>query len=136
MSYLLDTNIVSELRRQTCNPGVREWIRSVDDGDLYISVMVLGEIRLGVERLLRRDPARARVYEEWLGRLERDYSDHILDVTAGIADVWGRLNSPDKIPVVDGLIAATAIVQGLTLVTRNVADYARTGARLLNPFSM
>ncbi|HEX5415945.1 MAG TPA: type II toxin-antitoxin system VapC family toxin, partial [Chloroflexota bacterium] len=102
--------------------------------DLYLSVLVVGEIRQGIERLRRRDPAQAGVFDAWLSQLQREYADHILPVSAGVAEEWGRLNVPDRLPVVDGLLAATAKVHGLTLVTRNIADVARTGVPLLNPF--
>ncbi len=134
MSFLLDTNVISEARKPAGDPNVRAWMGSVRGADLYLSVLVVGEIRQGVERLRRRDPAQAAVYENWLTMLRRDYADRIVPVTADIAEEWGRLNVPDPGSTVDGLMAATAKVMGLTLVTRNTADVARTGVRVLNPF--
>ena len=134
MSFLLDTNVISEARKPAADSNVRSWMASVKGNDLYLSVLTVGEIRQGIERLRRREPARATVYETWLGQLHRDYSDRILPITSEIAEHWGRLNVPDPIPTIDGLLAATAIVSGLTLVTRNTADVARTGVSLLNPF--
>lgn len=82
----------------------------------------------------RRDPAQASVYETWLAMLRQDYADRILPITIEVTEEWGRMNVPNAVPVVDGLMAATARVHGLTFVTRNTADLARTGVRLLNPF--
>lgn len=107
---------------------------SVPGTDLYLSVLVVGEIRLGIERLRRRDPAQAAVYAAWLAGLRRDYADRIVPVTADIAEEWGRINVPDPVPTIGGLLAATASVRGVTLVARNTADLIRTGAPLLNPF--
>ena len=90
------------------------------------------QIRQGIERLRRRDPVQAAVYEGWLGTLHRDYADRIVPITSDIAEEWGRLNIPGTIPVIDGLLAATAIVMGLTLATRNTADVARTWPYVLN----
>jgi predicted nucleic acid-binding protein len=87
------------------------------------------------ERVRRRDPAQAAVFEAWLATLRQHYADRLLPVTAQIAEEWGRLNVPDPIPTVDGLLAATARVGGLVLVTRNTADLARTGVQLLDPFA-
>lgn len=134
MSYLLDTNVISEARKPDGNPHVRAWLATVRGDELFLSVLVLGEIRHGVERLRRRDPTQAGVYEAWLATLRRDYADRIVPVSADVAEEWGRLNVPDPLPVMDGLLAATARVLGLTLVSRNTADLARTGVRLLNPF--
>jgi predicted nucleic acid-binding protein len=134
MSYLLDTNVVSEARRPHGNPHVRAWLASVSAVSLFLSVLVVGEIQRGIERLRRRDPAQAAVYVAWLTTLRRDYADRILPITAEIAEEWGRINVPDPVPTIDGLLAATARVHGLTFVTRNTADVARTGVRLLNPF--
>ncbi|WHT22554.1 type II toxin-antitoxin system VapC family toxin [Crossiella sp. CA-258035] len=135
MSFLLDTNIVSEIRKKNPNRGVAEWFDSVSASELFVSVLVVGEIRQGIERLARRDSAQAAVFEQWLGRLLEVYGDRIVPVTAEVAEAWGRLNVPDPVPVVDGLMAATALVRGWTLVTRNRADVAATGVRLLDPFT-
>jgi predicted nucleic acid-binding protein len=135
VSYLLDTNVVSEIRKPQANPYVRAWFAAVPGERLYLSVLTVGEIRRGIERLRRRDPTQAAVFEAWLASLRQQYADRLLPVTAEIAEEWGRLNVPDPIPTVDGLLAATARVGGLVLVTRNTADLARTGVRLLDPFT-
>ena len=134
MSFLLDTNLVAELRKPRAHPGVMRWFDSVDGSELFLSVLVLGEVRQGIVRLRRRDPRQAATYDAWLSRLRHDFADRILPVTEDIALDWGRLNAGDPLPVVDGLLAATARVHNLTLVTRNVADFERTEVPLLNPF--
>lgn len=134
MSYLLDTNVVSEIRKSTPNPRVLGWFESVPRGSLHLSVMVLGELRLGVARLRRRDRRQAEVIDRWLVGLAQDYADRIVPVTEQVADRWGELNAPDPLPFVDGLQAATALVHGWTFVTRNVEDVQSTGVKLLNPF--
>ena len=134
--FLLDTNVVSELRKGArTNPGVAAWIAEVNESDLFLSVLVAGELRQGVERLRLRDTTAAARLDRWCGALIDGYTDRLLPVDARIADLWGRLNVPDPISAVDGLLAATAIVHGLTLVTRNVKDVARTGVTLHNPFT-
>jgi predicted nucleic acid-binding protein len=135
VSFLLDTNVVSEIRKQTPDAGVASWFASVPADRLFLSVLAVGEIRHGIERLGRRDPAQAEIFERWLSQLVGGYGDRLIPVTERIAQAWGRLNYPDPVPVVDGLMAATALVHDWTLVTRNVADVRSTGARLLNPFS-
>jgi toxin FitB len=134
MSYLLDTNVVSEARKRTANSNVQAWLASVAGGELYLSVLVIGEIRQGIERMRRHDSAQAAVYEASLSTLLRDYADRIVPVTAEVAEEWGRMNVPDPLPAIDGLLAATARVKGWTLVTRNTADLTRSGVALLNPF--
>lgn len=134
MSFLLDTNVVSELRKKVPNVGVATWFESAPANELFLSVLVVGEIRQGIERLVRRDAAQAEIFERWLGQLVDVYSDRIVSVTADVAEVWGRLNVPDPVPVVNGLLAATALVHDWTLVTRNVSDVALTGVRVLDPF--
>jgi hypothetical protein len=135
LTYLLDTNVVSELRKgQRANPTVRSWFAAVDASDLYLSALVVGELRRGVENLRRRDPAAGTALDGWLRLLVTEYSERILDVTAEVADAWGRFNVPAVLPVIDSLIAATAHVNGLTVVTRNTADFGRTGVAVLDPF--
>lgn len=134
MSYLLDTNVISEVRKPKGNAGVKVWISSVDGEELHLSVLVLGEIRRGIEILRRTDRTQADVYELWLQSLTSNYDGRILPITQGIAAEWGRINSPDYAPIIDGLMAATAKVHNMIFVTRNTADVERSGARLLNPF--
>lgn len=135
MAYLLDTNVVSEIQRPTPDRRVARWIESVRSHDLYLSVLVLGEVRRGIEDLRPRDPDRAAGYEKWLETLEQTYSDHIIPVSAAVADRWGRLNGRRKWPVIDSLLAATALVHDFTFVTRNGKDVKGTGVRLLDPFA-
>lgn len=135
MRYLLDTNVLSEVRRPRGDEGVKRWVSSMPGEDLYLSVLVIGEIQRGIERLKRRDPAQAGVYETWLGTVLRSYADRILPVDVEAAEEWGRMSVPDPVPIVDGLMAATAKVRGMTFVTRNTADVERTGVALLDPFS-
>ncbi len=135
MSFLLDTNVIYELRKPGGNQNVRAWLAAVKGVDLYLSVLVVGKIRQGIQRLRRRDPTQASIYETWLTTLRQDYADRILPITIEVAEEWGRINVPNALPVVDGLMAATARVRGLTFVTRNTADLAHTGVHLLNPFA-
>ncbi|HEY4866559.1 MAG TPA: type II toxin-antitoxin system VapC family toxin [Candidatus Dormibacteraeota bacterium] len=134
MSYLLDTNVLSELRKPRPDANVKAWFGSVSGADLHLSVLVIGEIRQGVERLRRREPARTEPYDAWLGTLQREYADRVIPITSAVAEAWGRLNSGDPISVVDGLMAATAVTHGLTLVTRNVTDVTGRGVDCLNPW--
>jgi predicted nucleic acid-binding protein len=134
VSYLLDTNVLSELRRRTPNPAVAAWFEAAAGDDLFLSVLVIGEIRQGIERLRPRDPAQAGVFEQWLAALKRDYADRVLPVTSAVAEAWGRLDVLAALPAIDGLLVATASVHGLTFVTRDVDRLALTGASLLNPW--
>ena len=134
MSWLLDTNIVSELRKgERANPGVRAWFAEAAEESLFTSVLVVGELRRGIESIRRRDVPSALALEQWLAGITDGFADRILPVDRLVADQWGRLNVPDPVPTVDGLLAATALAHDLTLVTRNTRDVARTGALLLDP---
>jgi predicted nucleic acid-binding protein len=134
--FLVDTNVLSELRKgPRANARALGWFRSVDDAALYLSVLVIGELRQGIERLRRRDPPAAAKLDRWVHELIEGHSDRTLAVDAAVAERWGRLNVPDPIPAVDGLLAATALVHSLTLVTRNVRDVRTTGVRHLDPFA-
>lgn len=133
MSFLLDTNAISEIRRGR-DPNVQAWADEVADVDLHLSVLTLGEIRNGIERLRSRDHAQAEVFATWLGEVRKRFADRILDVDARIAEEWGRLNAVAPRNAVDSLIAATARVHALTVVTRNTTDFAGCDVHLLNPW--
>lgn len=136
--YLIDTNVISELRKQAkANPGVREFFHqaAIVNAQLYLSVITIGELRRGVERIRQRgDRPQADLLEAWLTTILNDYANHILDFTCAEAQVWGQLRVPQATNAIDKQIAATALVCGLTLVTRNVSDFAETGVILFNPF--
>jgi predicted nucleic acid-binding protein len=134
VGYLLDTNVVSELRKASPNSNVEAWYDSVAGSELFLSVLTIGEIRMGIERARRKDHGKAASLENWLTRLVTAYGDHIVPVDTAIADTWARLSVPDPLPVIDGLLAATAHDRGWTLVTRNAKDVRRSSVRVLNPF--
>jgi len=134
VTYLLDTNVISEARKRRPDAHVMAFFDAVSSADVFISVLTIGEIRIGIERLRRKDANQANALDEWLAGLRATYADRIAGVDASIAEEWGRLNAPDPVPVIDGLLAATARCRGWTLVTRNTADLARSGVRLVNPF--
>lgn len=135
MSYLLDTNVLSELRKgPRGHPHVAAWLASVPDHTIYLSVLVLGEIRRGIERMRRRDPRAATTLEDWLTQVITGHRDRILVVDHIVAEEWGRMTASRPFSTVDSLLAATAKVHGLTLVTRNIVDIATTGVAYLNPF--
>ena len=135
VSYLLDTNVISELRKgRHGHPSLMTWWSGVNSVDVYLSVMVLGEIRHGIERLRLRDADRARELEAWLEAVASAFGARVLGVTPAVADAWGRMGVRRSVPLVDSLLAATAIVNDLVLVTRNTRDIQATGARYLDPF--
>jgi len=135
VSWLLDTNVVSEIRKgPRGNPGVMRWVAGRQD-DAWLSVLTLGELRRGVELRRRKDAVAGRYLQVWLDGLIANFGSRILPIDTRVADLWGRLNVPDPIPAVDGLLAATALVHGLTLVTRNVKDVSATGVAVFDPFS-
>jgi hypothetical protein len=135
VTYLLDTNVVSEIRRPRPHVGVQQWVESRAAEDMYLSVLVLGELRLGVERLRPRDPGQSESLERWLVSLEGRFADRVLAIDEPIAHAWGRLGAADPLPPVDGLLAATALVHGLTVVTRDTAPFERIGVPCLDPWT-
>ena len=134
MSWLVDTNVLSELRKGVrAHAGIWAWFADAQEAELFTSVLVLGEIRRGIESIRRRDAPSALALEQWLNRLASDFAERALPVDARVADRWGTLTVPDPVPTVDGLLAATALEHDLILVTRNVRDVERTGVRFLDP---
>jgi predicted nucleic acid-binding protein len=135
VSYLIDTNVISELRKKDrTDPNVAAWYATVNDEDLYLSVLVLGEIRQGIERARTSDSEKAATLDRWLAQVRSAFGRRVLPITVSVAEEWGRLNRNRPLPTVDSLLAATARVHGLTLVTRNLADIIDTGVEYLDPF--
>ena len=135
MTFLIDTNIISELRKgDRADPAVATWWNGVDEDDLWLSPLVLGEIRKGVELVRQRDPGKAEALEAWLADVNSHFGDRVLPIDTAVAEQWGMINAIRPVPVIDALLAATAKANGLILVTRNVADVAGLGVDVLNPF--
>ena len=135
VGFLLDTNVVSELRRKRPEPRVLHWFERVDDQQLYLSVLTIGEIRRGIERLT--DPMQRSQLTVWLeGTLFPWLGSHLLPVNLTIAERWGHLcgTAGRPLPAIDSLLAATALEHGLTLVTRNLSAFKLPGIRILNPW--
>jgi len=135
VTWLIDTNIISEVRRGArCDARVAAWYASVADGDLYLSTLVLGEVRKGIELARAKDAARAASLERWLKNVESAFAGCVLGIDTAVSDRWGCMSAIRPVPVVDGLLAATALTHGLTLVTRNARHVVGLGAKVLNPF--
>jgi predicted nucleic acid-binding protein len=136
--YLLDTNVVSELRKirsGKADAHVARWADSVDTVDLYLSVITVQELEIGVLLLERRDPSQGALLRAWLnGHVLPAFSGRIVSIDTAIAQRSAQLHVPNPQPVRDGLIAATALVHGMTVVTRNVADFEASGVVMLNPW--
>ena len=137
--YLLDTNVISEIRKgERANAGVRAFFQQAiaNQEKVFLSVVTIGELRRGIELIrYRNDHAQAQQLEQWLDTILSQYRDYIIDIDSDITQLWGRLRVPHHEHELDKLIAATAILYDLTVVTRNVQDFAGTGTHLLNPFS-
>ncbi|WP_207001116.1 type II toxin-antitoxin system VapC family toxin [Trinickia mobilis] len=136
--YLVDTNVISEARkRERANKGVRAFFRQTakDSADLYLSVVTVGELRRGIELIRHRgDAKQTALLEKWLDALLSDFAQNILPIDADIGQVWGALRAPHAEHAIDKLIAATALIHDLTVVTRNVDDFIGTRVNVLNPF--
>jgi toxin FitB len=138
MSYLLDTNIVSEINRRTPNSGVLQWFDDTEETDLFISVITMGEIRRGIEQIRRRnqmdDERRAARLEQALNALRNDYRGRFIPISEEIAEEWGRMCAVYPNHPVDNLLSATTRVHDMTLVTRNIRDVEIHNISCLNPF--
>ena len=138
MKFLLDTNVISEIRkRNRAHPNVVHWVTRTPVDDIGTSVLVLAEIRHGIELKRRSDPEQAEALDRWFLQMRTRLGGRVLPIggVKPVAEAWSLLGIPNPLPLIDGLLAATAKVHGLTFVTRNVADIAVTGVRLLDPFS-
>lgn len=136
MTWLVDTNVISEVRRGgRCHPAVAARWEGVEDGDLFLSVLTLGEIRKGIEAVRPRNLPKAAALKAWLAEVVEAFRPRVLGVDPPVAEAWGRMPAARPVPVVDALLAATASVHGLVLVTRNVIELEGLGARVLDPFA-
>jgi len=135
VTYPLDTNVVSEIHKRRPDRSVLDWLVDTLPYERHLSVLTLGKLRRWVEARRRRDEVAAAALEQWLGELVVSCGRRIVPITSQIADRWGHFAVPSRVAVIDGLLAATALVHDWTLVTRNTADVAGTGVRTLNPFT-
>jgi toxin FitB len=134
--YLLDTNVISETRKSRADAGVIAFLSAADSKGLYLSVLTLGELRKGVAAKRRTDMATGDQLSLWVDGIEANFTDRLLSIDAQTARLWGEFSAGRSLPVVDTLIAATAMNHGLTLVTRNIRDIESTGVRLMDPWTV
>jgi predicted nucleic acid-binding protein len=132
--YLLDTHVISETRKQRANDGVLAFLAPAEAAGLFLSVLTLGELRKGVQAKRRTDASAAALLGAWVDGIETTFADHILPVDRESARRWGELSAAHSLPVIDTLMAATAIRYGLTLVARNTRDVHATGVPLVDPW--
>jgi len=132
--YLLDTNVVSESRRSNADTGVSWFFRAVDERHLHISALTIGELCKGAEKLRRKDPERALDFLTWINEIELSFGDRVLPIEQSISRIWGEISADRGRPVVDTLIAATAIANDLVIVTRNVRDFRGINVEIMNPW--
>jgi predicted nucleic acid-binding protein len=136
VKFLLDTNVISEIRkRDRADPNVVRWVARTAVEEIGTSVLVLAEIRYGIELKRRSDPQQAKLLDRWFSQMRMRLGERVLPVDEPVAEAWALLGIPNPPPLIDGLLAATAKVHGLTLVTRNVADMAVAGVLVHDPFS-
>jgi predicted nucleic acid-binding protein len=136
VKFLIDTDVISEIRkRDRADPNVARWVARTDAEDIGTSVLVLAEIRRGIELKRRNDPQQARLLDQWFSEMRTRLGNRVLPIDEPVAEAWALYGTPNPLPLIDGLLAATARVHGLTLVTRNVADVATRGVPLLDPFA-
>jgi toxin FitB len=134
--YLLDTDVLSELRRRKSDANVLTWFKAIPSVDLFLSIITVFEVELGIGQRRRDDPAFATDLSDWLESVLRLYGERVLPLTMNVARRWGRISAHVGNKNLDLAIAATALEHGLTVVTRNVAHYERTGVAVVNPFGI
>jgi predicted nucleic acid-binding protein len=134
MRYLLDTNIISELRKKNPNEGVIKWITETHPSQLYVSCISIGELRAGALKKLKQDKVAGEGLLKWVLNLTREYAEQILTIDLETCEEWADLLVIDSTNAIDGIIAAQAKEENMTLVTRNVKHFEMFGIRLLNPF--
>ncbi len=135
MTWLADTNIISEMRKRSrCHPGVVGWWAGVEERDLFLSVLTLGEIRRGIEGVRHRDPAKAAALERWVSDVADAFGPRVIGIDLAVTEALGGMSAARSVPVIDAQLAASAKVHDLVLVTRNTADASRLGVQTLNPF--
>lgn len=135
MKFLIDTNVISEARKKTGNSFVKAWLKRQDPEDLAISIITVMEIDVGVQRLQRRDPSAAHVFQQWLDKqVVAGFRGRILPVDLSCVHMIASLHVPDPAPEHDAIIAGTALAHHLTVVTRNTVDFMRTGVPVVNPW--
>jgi toxin FitB len=136
VNYLVDTNVVSELKRgRNAAPGVMAWFAATAPERIFTSVIVLGEIRRGIELIARRDKPQAAILEAWYASVRQGLGDRILPVDEPVMVLWAKIAVPDALPAYDGLIAATALAHGLSVVTRDVSAFWSAGVEVIDPWS-
>jgi len=136
VNVLIDTNVVSELKRgRKAAPRVVTWFSSMPPERVFTSVVVLGEIRRGIELVARRDKTQAELLERWYASMRRRLGERVLPVDEPVMSTWARISVPDMLPAYDGLIAATALVHDLIVATRDAADYRRAGVPVIDPWT-
>jgi len=134
--FLVDTNVISEIRkRERADPNVIRWVNQIPAEEIGTSVLVLAEIRRGIELKRRSDPLQAKSLDQWFSQMRTRLADRVLPIDESVAETWARLGIPNPLPLIDSLLAATAKVHSLILVTRNIADIESTGIALLDPFA-
>jgi toxin FitB len=136
VKFLVDTNVISEIRkRDRAHPNVIRWVAHTAVEEIGTSVLVLAEIRRGIELKRRSDPEQGKSLDRWFSQMRARLGDRVLPIDEPVAEAWALLGIPNPLPLIDGLLAATAKVHGLTFVTRNVADIAKADVSLLDPFA-
>ena len=137
MNVLVDTNVISELRRRkNLEANVVAWFATVPSDRIFTSVVVLGEIRRGIELIARRDKPQASSLERWYASIRQQLADRVLGVDEAVMIQWSKISVPDPLPAYDGLIAATALVHGMTIASRNTADFRRVGVSVIDPWTV